>query len=380
MLEFYKSNFTLGVLGGGQLGRMLIQSAIDFNLDVVVMDADSSAPCAALVERFTQGNLLNPEDVVAFGRDCDVITIEIEKVSVEGLKQLQKLGKQVFPEPDVIAIIQDKIKQKQFFVDHGLPTAEFMIVENKAEVLQNHQWLPAVNKIAHGGYDGRGVQILRTPEDLEKAFDAPGLLERLIPFEKELSVIVARNHDGEIRSFPTVELVFHPQANLVEYLLSPARISAEIEQKAQQLARKVIEAFGMTGLLAVEMFLTQDGELLINEVAPRTHNSGHHTIEANVTSQFEQHLRAILNMPLGDTGVLTPAAMVNVLGEPGFEGPAQYQGLEQVLAKEGVHLHLYGKKITRPFRKMGHVTITADDLLHCQNTALFVKQTLKVTI
>jgi len=379
MLKFYESNFTLGVLGGGQLGRMLIQSAMDFNIDVAVMDPDPVAPCASLAHRFVQGDLLNESDVVAFGASCDLITIEIEKVNTHGLKQLQAMGKTVFPEPDVIALIQDKREQKQFFKAHDLPTAPFVLTENKADVLQFTDWLPAVHKLGRGGYDGRGVQMLSSSDDLDKAFDDPGVLERLINVEKELSVIVARNHGGEVVSFPVVELVFHPEANLVDYLISPAQISSEIRQGAEQLARRVIDALGMTGLLAVEMFLTREGELLINEVAPRTHNSGHHTIEANVTSQFEQHLRAIIGMPLGDTRLLEPAAMVNILGEPGFEGPAQYQGLQGVLERPGVHVHLYGKKLTKPFRKMGHVTVTGADLVNCRETIDFVKQTLKVT-
>ncbi len=370
-------NQKIGILGGGQLGRMLIQSGIDFNIHFSVLDPDASAPCAS-ISSFTHGKLIDYQTVVNFGKACDLITIEIENVNVEALKELVRQGKKVFPQPEVIELIQDKRKQKEFYKRHQIPTADFILTENKQEVIANRSFLPAVNKLGKEGYDGRGVQLLRSEADLEKAFDAPGLLEKLIDFEKEIAVIVARSESGEIISYPAVEMVFHPTANLVEYLFSPAEISSAIAKEADAIAKSVIEKMNMVGLLAVEMFVTKEGKVLVNEVAPRPHNSGHQTIEANITSQYEQHLRAILNLPLGNTATVLPSAMVNLLGEEGFSGDAQYQGLEEVLRLAGTHIHLYGKKITKPFRKMGHVTIVDADLESLRKKANFVKQTLKV--
>lgn len=370
-------NQKIGILGGGQLGRMLIQSGIDFNIHFSVLDPDASAPCSS-ISSFTHGKLTDYQTVVDFGKACDLITIEIENVNVEALKELVRQGKKVFPQPEVIELIQDKRTQKEFYKRHQIPTAEFILTKNKQEVIVNRSFLPAVNKLGKEGYDGRGVQLLRTEADLERAFDAPGLLEKLIDFEKEIAVIVARNESGEVISYPAVEMVFHPTANLVEYLFSPAEISSAIAKEADAIAKSVIEKMNMVGLLAVEMFVTKEGNVLVNEVAPRPHNSGHQTIEANITSQYEQHLRAILNLPLGNTATVLPSAMVNLLGEEGFSGDAQYQGLEEVLRLAGTHIHLYGKKITKPFRKMGHVTIVDADLESLRKKANFVKQTLKV--
>lgn len=368
----------IGVLGGGQLGRMMIQSGMDFNLDISILDPDPNAPCSTLVREFTAGKLTDPDTVYNFGKDKDVITIEIENVSVEGLKRLRDAGKQVFPQPEIIELIQDKRKQKTFYKANRIPTADFILTQNAEEVRKHASFLPAVNKLGKEGYDGRGVQILRNDSDLDKAFDTPGLLEELIEFEKEISVIVARNRKGEVKAFPVVELSFHPTANLVEFLFSPAEVNKDIEKRARDLAIDVIEKLDMVGLLAVEMFLTKEGEILVNEIAPRTHNSGHHTIEANITSQFEQHLRAILDLPLGETDVLVPAAMVNLLGEDGFEGDAVYEGLKEVLSRKGVHVHLYGKKLTKPFRKMGHVTLTNQSIDTLKKEAKEIKELLKV--
>lgn len=368
----------IGVLGGGQLGRMMIQSAINFNLEIHMMDPDSSAPCAHIATTFRQGNLKDYEAVMAFGADMDLLTIEIEAVNTDALKELQKQGKIVYPQPDVIELIQDKRKQKTFYKANRIPTADFVLTENKAEVQNHAALLPAVNKLGKEGYDGRGVQILRTEADLDKAFEAPSLLENLVDFKKELSVIVARNADGQVCCFPLVELSFHPEANLVEFLFAPAEVSPAIEKQAYALAEDVIQKLNMVGLLAVEMFLTQEDELLVNEIAPRTHNSGHHTIEANVTSQFDQHIRAILNLPLGDTTLIKPAAMVNVLGEPDFSGPALYEGMKELLGIPGAYLHLYGKKLTKPFRKMGHITITDENVIALKSKAIKVKEILKV--
>jgi 5-(carboxyamino)imidazole ribonucleotide synthase len=375
--QSFHQNFKLGILGGGQLGRMLIQSGIDFNIPFAVLDPDAQAPCSGIAE-FHTGKLTDFDTVMNFGSSCDILTIEIENVNTAALKELVRLGKKVFPQPEVIELIQDKRTQKKFYLDHGIPTADFILTENAEQVKANKHFIPAVNKLGKEGYDGRGVQILRSEEELSKAFDAPGLLEKLIDFEKEIAVIVARNEKGEIKSFPVVEMVFHPEHNLVEYLFAPAQITVTIKNKAEEIASRIIRELDMVGLLAVEMFVTKTGEVLVNEVAPRPHNSGHHTIEANITSQYEQHLRAILNLPLGDTRMTTSSAMVNLLGEPGYSGQALYKGFEEVTGMSGVHVHLYGKKITKPFRKMGHVTIIDHDLESLKKKVDFVKQTLKV--
>jgi 5-(carboxyamino)imidazole ribonucleotide synthase len=370
-------NSKLGVLGGGQLGRMLIQAGIDFNIPFAVLDPDPGAPCASLCE-FHTGKLTDYETVMRFGSLCDIITIEIENVNTDALKALEAQGKKVFPQPQVIELIQDKRRQKSFYRDNGIPTAEFFLTENAIDVKRHSSFLPFVNKLGREGYDGRGVQIIRSESEIEKAYDAPGLVEKLIDFEKEIAVIVARNGRGETSTFPVVEMAFHPVENLVEYLFAPAELAPDIAGKADAIARKIIRDLDMIGLLAVEMFVARDGTILVNEIAPRPHNSGHHTIEGNVTSQYEQHLRAIMDLPLGDTATISNAAMVNLLGEPDHSGLARFQGFDQVLGMPGVHVHLYGKVLTRPFRKMGHVTILEKDMAALKKKATFVKETLKV--
>jgi len=377
MLTNYK-NTTLGIVGGGQLGRMLIQAAIDLNIDVHILDPDANAPCRDIATEFTQGSLTDFDTVYTFAQNCDVITIEIENVNTEALQKLSEEGKKVYPEPNVVALIQDKREQKQFYEKHDIPTAPFVLTEQQLDLEKHQDMFPAVQKLGRAGYDGRGVQKIQSTEDISKGFDQPGLLEKLIDFEKELAVIVARNPSGEIKAFPVTEMVFHPEHNLVEYLFAPASISEEIAQKATDLAKKVIEELNMTGLLAVELFLTRDGEILVNEVAPRPHNSGHHTIEGNMVSQYDQHLRAILDLPLGATDTLIPAAMVNLLGEDGYTGEAQYQGLDKVLTVDGINVHLYGKKLTKPFRKMGHVTILDQNLDQLKEKVKFIKNHLRV--
>ncbi|MDQ1086530.1 5-(carboxyamino)imidazole ribonucleotide synthase [Siphonobacter sp. SORGH_AS_1065] len=351
-----------GLLGGGQLGRMLLQVAIDFDLSIKVLDPDAQASCAEIAPEFVVGSFQDFDTVYAFGKDLEVITIEIEAVNLDALKKLQSEGVRVFPQPEIVEIIQDKRLQKQFYRDHNLPTSDFVLVENQADARRHADFLPAFNKLGKGGYDGRGVQRIATAADFDKAFDAPGLLEKAVDFEKELAVIVARNERGDVKTFPTVEMVFHPEANMVDYLFAPASIPAEVDARAQFIASRTAEAFGIVGLLAVEMFLTKDGEILINEVAPRPHNSGHHTLRANDVSQFEQHLRAVLNWPLGDTKAHSYAAMINLLGAEGYEGEAKYEGMENLLETPGVHPFLYGKKITKPFRKMGHITVVDKEL------------------
>ncbi len=374
----FSKNFKLGLLGGGQLGRMLLQAAIDLDIHVKALDPDPDAPCAKIAPEFVVGSFLDFDTVYQFGQDCEVITIEIENVNLEALKKLRSEGKKVFPQPEVLEIIQDKRVQKQFYLDNNLPTSDFILTDTVEDIAKNLDFLPAFNKLGKGGYDGRGVQKLSSAADLPLAFTAPSLLEKAIDFDKEIAVIVARNEQGEVKTFPTVECVFHPVHNLVEYLFAPAEVNEKIHEEAKKIAIETAEKLGIVGLLAVEMFLTKDGQILINEVAPRTHNSGHHTIRANHTSQFEQHLRAVLGLPLGDTKAHSKAAMVNLLGEDGYSGEAKYVGMQEALAISGVFPFLYGKKITKPFRKMGHVTVVDEDLTLLKTKVQAVKETLKV--
>ncbi|MCA6363407.1 MAG: 5-(carboxyamino)imidazole ribonucleotide synthase [Bacteroidetes bacterium] len=371
-------NYKLGVLGGGQLGRMLIQDAISLNIPVHTIDPDADAPCKAISHSFMHGSLQDYDTVYAFGKNVDLLTIEIEHVNVDALEALEKEGLPVYPQPAVLRIIQDKGLQKQFYRDNSIPTAPFELVNSKSEILQHAATFPYMQKLRKGGYDGKGVTPLTNAANIDSAFDAPSVLEKFVDFEKELAVIVARNTKGEIKSFPVVDMEFNPEANLVEFLFSPAQIPAAVEQEAKRIAEMVARKLGIVGLLAVELFLTRDGQVLVNEIAPRPHNSGHQTIEGNITSQYEQHLRAIFGLPLGDTSLIQPSVMVNLLGEKGFEGTAVYQGLEQILGQSGVYVHLYGKLLTKPFRKMGHITITAPTLEEARRKALFVKETLKV--
>ena len=367
----------LGILGGGQLGRMFIQSAMDYNIHVKILDPDPNAPCRFVAAEFFNGSITDFDTVYEFGQGCDIVTVEIENVNTDALFALEKEGKRVYPQPRVLELIKDKREQKTFYKENAIPTAPFTLIEGSGD-LKDWSEFPVINKLGKEGYDGRGVQVLRNVGDLSRAFDAPGLMEEFVDFEKELAVIVARNLNGEIKSFPVVEMVFHPEANLVEYLFSPADISVETAAKADAVARDVIEKLGMVEILAVELFLTRDGEILVNEVAPRPHNSGHQTIEGNITSQYEQHMRSIFNLPLGDTSTRSRTAMVNLLGEEGYEGDARYEGIRDVMAEKGVHIHLYGKKLTKPFRKMGHVTIEEDDLDLLRRKVQFVKDKLKV--
>ncbi|HVD98475.1 MAG TPA: 5-(carboxyamino)imidazole ribonucleotide synthase [Cytophagaceae bacterium] len=376
-MKFY-GDFKLGVLGGGQLGRMLIQAATDLNIDIYCLDPDAAAPCSGLAKGFEVGSLTDFDTVYQWGKDKDLITIEIENVNVEALEKLQSEGKKVFPQPQVIRIIQDKRVQKQFYKEKNIPTADFILTDTKEDIQKNISFLPAFQKLGRSGYDGRGVQRLESAADLPKALEGLSLLEKKVDYEKEISVIVARNEKGEVSAFPVVELVFHPVHNLVEYLFAPASIMPAQAQKATEIAVKVIKELNMTGLLAVEMFLEKNGNVLVNEVAPRPHNSGHQSIEANYTSQYEQHLRSILDLPLGSTAQILPAAMINLLGEAGFSGPSCYEGLDEALQIEGVYVHLYGKKTTKPFRKMGHVTIADPNMDSLKQKVKKVKDLLKV--
>ena len=374
----FDKDFKLGILGGGQLGRMLIQAAIDLNIYIKVMDGDADAPCTHLAHEFMQGSLMDFAAVYAFGKTVDVLTIEIEHVNVEALEKLQAEGVKVYPQPSVIRTIQDKRVQKQFYRQHHIPTPDFVLTDDADAVARQADFLPAFQKLGKLGYDGRGVQRLNSAADLHKAFREPSLLEKAVDFEKEISVIAARSVTGEIKTFPPVELVFHPEKNLVEYLFAPAMIAPPIARQADEIARQVADRLGIVGLLAVEMFLAKDGQVLVNESAPRPHNSGHHTIKANHTSQFEQHLRAILGLPLGDTQAKTLVAMVNLLGEDGYSGEAYYKGMDEVLQIPGVYPHLYGKATTKPFRKMGHVTIVDDNPDSLGVKVALVREKLKV--
>lgn len=374
----YRALPKIGLLGGGQLGRMLLQAAIDLDFEIACLDPDAEAPCHSLAHKFVQGSFRDFDTVMAFGQDQDVISIEIEHVNIEALEALEKGGKKVFPQPHILRMIQDKRLQKQYFKDHGFPTADFILIDSAEEIAQYADFLPAFHKLGKGGYDGRGVQSIKSVADISLGFEEPGVLEKAVPFQKELAVIVARNEMGEISAFPPVEMVFHPTQNLVEFLISPAEILDEIEEKAVSLAKKLIASLELVGILAVELFLTAEGEVLINEIAPRPHNSGHHTIRANATSQYEQHLRAISGLPLGDTRSTCFSGMLNLLGEAGFSGPVIYEGLSEILALEGVYPFLYGKKITKPFRKMGHVTIVGDSRAEIEQKAEQVKSLIRV--
>ena len=374
---WYGKSFRLGMLGGGQLGRMFIQEAANYDVHVHNLDPDPEAPCKNLASSFQSGSLNDYDTVYNFGKDKDILTVEIENVNVEALRALEKEGVRVYPQPSVLEIVQDKGLQKQFYADNEIPSSNFSLVE-PGDLSHKNITFPAVLKLRRGGYDGKGVHLLRQISDLETAFDAPCILEDYVPFEKEISVIVARNFSGEISCYPAVECVFNDEANLVDYLFSPANISKEIEEKAFAISRKIIEKLNMTGILAVEFFLTKDAQLLVNEIAPRPHNSGHHTIECNVTSQFEQHMRSILNLPLGDTTMVLPGVMLNLLGSKGYEGAAVYKNLQEIIRIPGVHVHLYGKETTKAFRKMGHITIADKSLESALEKATIVKNKIAV--
>ncbi|MEO8887533.1 MAG: 5-(carboxyamino)imidazole ribonucleotide synthase [Mucilaginibacter sp.] len=377
MKAFY-GDLKLGILGGGQLGRMLIQQAINYNVTVKVLDPDREAPCRKLCDEFVVGSLSDYDTVYKFGKKVDMLTIEIEKVNVDALEQLEKEGVLVYPQPRIIRLIQDKGLQKQFFKENDIPTAKFQVISSAEQLKNSHIPFPYIQKLRRDGYDGRGVYKVKDESYLAGAFTEPSLIERWIDFEKEIGVIVARNENGDVSTFPLVEMEFNAEANLVEFLISPSTLPFDVHEQAKTIAEKIAEDLNIVGLLAVEMFLTKDGKILVNELAPRPHNSGHQSIEGNVVSQFEQHLRAIFNQPLGDTACLNNAVMINILGEAGHEGPAVYQGIEKILKCEGVYVHLYGKALTKPFRKMGHVTIVDADREKAIEKARYVQETLKV--
>lgn len=373
----------IGILGGGQLGKMLAQAASPWDLHLRILDPTPQAPAAHLCQEFVLGDFRDKETVLNFGRDCDVLTIEIEQVNVEALEELEKEGKRVVPSPAALRIIQDKGLQKQHFEAHGLPSPAFALYDGpealQQAVAEGKRSIPFVQKVRTEGYDGRGVHVVRNKDDLNRLLPGPCLAEDAVSIDKELAVIAARNPSGQIVCFPPVEMTFHPTANLVEFLLCPARISEAIAKEAETLARQAMQSFPTSGLLAVELFLDTEGNILINEVAPRPHNSGHHTIEGCMTSQYQQLLRCLLDLPLGSTTVRSPAVMMNLLGEPNAEGPAIYDGADDALDIAGAFIHLYGKFKTRPFRKMGHVTVLDADLDQAIVKARKIQTLLKVT-
>ncbi len=381
-MDYFSSNFKLGILGGGQLGKMLLYNTRKFDIYTCVLDASKEAPCKIASNEFHLGDLMDYDAVYNFGKQVDVLTIEIENVNVPALEALEKEGVKVFPSSKTLRTIQNKATQKLFYVDHNLPTAPFSRFAYTSEIKDavNHGGLnfPFVWKSAQFGYDGQGVKIVRSIEDLQGLPNVECIAENLVPFKNELAVIIARNVSGETKAYPVVEMEFHPEANQVEYVICPARISEDVAKKAISVALKTSEAYNHVGLLAVEMFQTQDDEILINEVAPRPHNSGHHTIESSYTSQFEQHIRAILNLPLGRTDSKVGGIMVNLVGAEGFSGDVVYQNIEAIMHMDGVTPHIYGKKQTRPFRKMGHVTIVNENLNKARQIAEEVKNTIKV--
>lgn len=374
----------IGILGGGQLGKMLCLAAANWDFKTYILDPTEGCPASQVCTEHILGDFNNYDDVLAFGRDKDLITIEIEHVNTDALRALQALGKTVHPNPDALDIIKDKGLQKEFYHKNGIPTAKFELFQDEqalVKAIDAGRWtLPLVQKTRTAGYDGKGVAVLRTKEDLKtKLLKGACLAEELADIQVELAVIAAKNPSGDVAVFPAVEMDFHPEANLVEFLLCPARVPNLVEAEAEALAERVIRSLDICGLLAVELFLTKAGELLVNESAPRPHNSGHHTIDSATTSQFEQHLRAIAGLPLGSGAQKVGAAvMLNLLGEEGHKGPVYYEGAEQCLALEGVYLHLYGKALTSPFRKMGHATITAASTSEAIKKADLVKRYLKV--
>jgi len=383
-MNYFSSEFKLGILGGGQLGKMLLAETRKFDIQTYVLDPSKEAPSQFGANHFFTGDLMDFDTVYDFGKKVDLLTIEIENVNLDALDKLEADGLKVFPSPTTLRLIQNKGNQKDFYVANNIPTSphqRFENIQNLKSKIVNQQskiQLPCVWKAARFGYDGNGVKILKQANDLELLPDVECLIEELVPFKNELAVIVARSASGEVKTYPVVEMEFHPEANQVEYVICPARIDEKVAQKATEVALKVSENFNHVGLLAVEMFQTHDDEILVNEVAPRPHNSGHYSIEASYTSQFENHLRAILNLPLGNTDSKVAGIMVNLVGAEGYSGNVIYENIEKIMAIDGVTPHIYGKRETRPFRKMGHVTIVNEDMNEARRIAEEVKNTIRV--
>ncbi len=367
----------VGLIKGGQLGLMLLEVRRQFDIQTFVLDDDPNCPCRDLCDTFVQGDCLDFNDVYAFGKELDLLTFEYEHINIEALRKLQAEGVKVYPDPDILAIVQDKGTQKEFYRTHQIPTSPFYLIRDKEELKALAKQFPLVIKTRKAGYDGKGVLKLNTSAEIDKAFDEPCVVEAYVDFDKEISVVVARNTNGALEVYPTVEMVFHPTKNLVEFLASPANIPTDVDAAARRIAIDIATKIDLVGVLAVEMFVTKDHQVLVNEIAPRVHNSGHHTIEANVTSQFQQHWRAILGMPLGSTAITSPAVMVNILGCDGYEGKARYEGIMEAENLGGVFVHLYGKAITRPFRKMGHATVLDVNIDKALEKARVVRELIK---
>ena len=381
-MNYFSSDFKLGILGGGQLGKMLLTETRKFDITTFVLDPSNEAPAQFGATKFFVGSLLDYETVYQFGKMCDAITIEIENVNLDALEKLEEEGHIVYPSPKTLRLIQNKGKQKDFYVENNIPTSNhqrFVDLNDLKKALEKNELeFPFVWKCAQFGYDGNGVKICRSTMDLLHLPEVECITEDMVPFKNELAVIVARNANGEVKTYPVVEMEFHPEANQVEYVICPARIDEKVAQLAIEIALQVSKAFNHVGLLAVEMFQTENDDILVNEVAPRPHNSGHHTIEASYTSQFENHLRSVLNLPLGNTDSKVAGIMVNLVGEEGFSGPVIYENIEKIMAIDGVTPHIYGKKETRPFRKMGHVTIVNEDMAAARKIAEEVKNSIRV--
>ena len=369
----------IGILGGGQLGRMLLQAAANYPVETFVMENDSSCPAAHLCHHFTKGDIGNFDDVYNFGKGLDALTIEIEAVNEEALEKLEYEGVRIYPKPSTLKIIKNKILQKQFYKDNEIPTSEFIITQNRSDLNQHINFLPAAHKIALGGYDGRGVELLKTKDDLQRGFDAPAVLEKLISIKKEIAVIIAVADNGDNALYPSVDMVFDNRLNLLEYQISPADLPEKILWKVEAIALKVVKDLKSPGIFAVELFVDIDDNVFVNETAPRVHNSGHHTIESNFSSQFDMLWRIMLGYPLGSTEHILPAAIVNLLGAEGYTGEAVYEGLKEILEIENVFVHIYGKKETKPGRKMGHITILSKEKQELIHQANRIKQTVKVT-
>ena len=382
-MQFFSSDFKLGILGGGQLGKMLLYDAKRYDLHTKVMDSNKDAPCNKIADDFIIGDITDYDDVINFGNSVDLITVEIENVNTDALEFLEKLGKKVYPSAKNLRIIQNKSDQKNFYSKNNLPTSRFKNYSNIEELKRNFRHdnfeFPFVWKSSRFGYDGKGVKIIKNIEDLDFSYDRQCLIEEKVSIKKELSVIVSRNSDGEIKCFPVVEMEFNEKSNLVEYVMCPANISKQTEEKAIMIASEIAKKFEMVGLLAVELFVSNEDEILINEVAPRPHNSGHHTIECCVTSQFDQHIRSILNLPLGETGILIPGIMVNLVGENMEEGNVKYKNINDIFDIPGVYIHIYGKKKSRLNRKMGHITIVNKDINKAIEIGKSIKNKIKVT-
>ena len=367
-----------GILGGGQLGRMLLQAAANYPVETYLMENDPGCPAAHLCHHFTRGDITNFDEVYKFGAGLDALTIEIESVNEEALMKLEAEGVKIYPKPAALKTIKNKITQKQFYKDNGIPTCDFIITQQANELVGHLDFLPAMHKTGTGGYDGRGVQLINSKEDLGLAFDGPALLEKLVHIKKEIAIIIAVNDQGESAMYPSVDMVFDNRLNLLEYQISPAELPEKVLWKAEAVARKVVSDLKSPGIFAVELFVDNDDNVFVNETAPRVHNSGHHTIEASFSSQFDMIWRIILGYPLGNTSGILPAAIVNLLGADGYSGEVFYEGLTEILKIDNVFVHIYGKKETRPGRKMGHITILSREKQELIHQANRIKQTVKV--